>query len=215
MRPMIKLTTSTLFALAAASVAPAAPAAAADYYLTFGPVKSTSASGKVREAAARADAGKQIEVMSWSWGASQKGWDGSVKGSTAAASVSSGAPVAGDVNGDGRASARVPAGDYDGDSRADAVQAPRDSASGMATGKRQHGFMPPLRPREPGSVTVVGKFPACVVGAAYDDATLRAPGMSYTLHKVVVTGCPATPGATGGEPTQSISLNFTKISLAK
>jgi hypothetical protein len=29
---------------------------------------------------------------------------------------------------------------------------------------------------ERGSVTLVGKFPACVVGAAYDDAELRVRG---------------------------------------
>ena len=71
MRPMTKLTKLTTFALAATVVAASAPAAAADYYLKFGDVKSSSVSGKVREAAARAGAGKQVDVTSWSWGVSQ------------------------------------------------------------------------------------------------------------------------------------------------
>jgi len=79
----------------------------------------------------------------------------------------------------------------------------------------QHGYIPPLRPREPGSVTVVGKFAACVVGAAYDDATLRVAGFTYTLEQVLVTGCAATPGNSGGEPTQSIRLNYLHRKLNK
>jgi len=161
MRTLITLTKSTLFALAAATVAASASAAAVDIFLTLGPVKGSSVSGKIREAAARSATGKQVEVMSWSWGASRKGWDGTVEGSTVAASDK---PIAADFDGDGRADINVPGGDvngdgrssagaaeYDGDGRADRVQAPRDVASGMPTGKRQHGYTPPMRPRGPGS----------------------------------------------------------------
>ena len=56
-----------------------------------------------------------------------------------------------------------------------------------------------------------GKFSACVVGAAYDDATLRVAGFTYTLNEVTVTGCPAAPGGSGGEPAQSIGFTFDKI----
>lgn len=185
MRPMTKL---IRFALAATVMAASAPAAAADYYLKLGPVKSASVGGKVREAAARA-ADKQVEVMSWSWGASQHF-------------------VAGDVDGDGRVDAFVPAGDVDGDGRADrAIAAPGAVASGTALRKRAH------QPVGRGSVTLVGKFAACTVGAAYVDAVLQVAGARYTLEDVTITSCAATPGSSGGEPTLSLSASYLKRKL--
>ncbi len=212
MRPIIDLMKSTIFALAATAVFASAPAAAADSFLQFGPVKPGTASGKVREAAARTAGGK-VEVLSWSWGASQSGWDGSVKGSTALASGNK--PAAADYDGDGRADLAVAVGDVDGDGRADrSVKSPRDAASGLPTGKRTHKPLPVrAQADESGSVTLVGKFPACVVGAAYDDAVLRVAGLTYTLHEVSVTSCAAVPGGTGGGPTLSLSVTYLKRKL--
>jgi hypothetical protein len=83
---MIRLMNFTMFALAATAVFACGPAAAADSFLKFGAVTSGSTGGKVREAAARAGAGQQVEVVSWSWGVSQPAWNRSAKGSTAVAS---------------------------------------------------------------------------------------------------------------------------------
>ena len=59
MRPIIKTTLCAIIA-----VAMAAPAvAAADYYLKFDSIKG--------ESTAKASGGKQIEIESWSWGATQ------------------------------------------------------------------------------------------------------------------------------------------------
>ena len=78
----------------------------------------------------------------------------------------------------------------------------------MASGKRTHHpvqILSELPPR--GSVTLVGTFPACVVGAAYQDAVLQAAGTKVTFNDISVTRCPAAPGATG-EPAQSLSMSY-------
>ena len=68
MRP---ITRTTLCAIAAAAMA--APASAAvNAYLEIGPIKG--------ESAAKASGGKQIEILSWSWGATNAGKYGAVSG---------------------------------------------------------------------------------------------------------------------------------------
>lgn len=177
MRPMITPTRLTSLALAAALVAIPAPAGAADFYLKLEGLKgegmTSTAGAKVREAAARTMAGGEVEILSWSWGASQR--------SAAAA---------------------------DGDGRADRVITPRDPASGLATGKRQHW---PVNLRT--SVTLVGNFPQCVVGAAYDRATVQLKGMRYQLSDVVITSCAAAPGGPSGLPTLSLTMSYLKRKL--
>ena len=191
MRPMTKTMKLMVFALAASVVAASAPAAAADYYLKLGPVKGESATAaKGRE--------NKVEVLSWSWGASQSSHAGGGMG-------------AGKVNMQDMSVMRttpVPA-DYDGDGRADGAAAAGD----IATEKRTHHPVQTVMTEPPprGSVTLVGKFPACTVGAAYKDALLQVAGLRYKLEEVVITSCTAAPG--GGEPTQSLSLNYTKIKL--
>jgi hypothetical protein len=69
MRPIIK---TTLCALAAAAVAAPAFAASSNYYLKLGDVKGASA--------ARGSGGKQLEIESWSWGATSAGKFGAVSG---------------------------------------------------------------------------------------------------------------------------------------
>lgn len=63
---------TTMCALVAAAVAAPAFAASADYYLKLGDIKG--------ESAAKAGAGKQLEILSWSWGESQAGKYGAVAG---------------------------------------------------------------------------------------------------------------------------------------
>ena len=91
MRPITKYTICAI--TAAAMAAPAV--AASNYYLRLDDVKG--------EAAARAG-GRQLEIESWSWGATNAEKFGAVGGAH----------------------------------RDDGVASPRDAASGMPTGKRQH-----------------------------------------------------------------------------
>jgi hypothetical protein len=65
MRPIMK---TTMYALIAAAVAAPAFAASADYYLKLG------------GASARSGAGKQLEILSWSWGATSSAKYGAVAG---------------------------------------------------------------------------------------------------------------------------------------
>ena len=69
MRPITKL---TMCALVAAAVAAPAFAASSNYYLKLGDIKG--------ESAARSGAGKQIEILSWSWGATNTAKYGAVAG---------------------------------------------------------------------------------------------------------------------------------------
>ena len=70
MRPITKL---TMCAFAASAIAAPAFAASSNYYLHLGDIKG--------ESAARSGAGKQIEILSWSWGTTLAGdWDGTIKG---------------------------------------------------------------------------------------------------------------------------------------
>lgn len=69
MRPIMK---TTLCALVAAAVAAPAFAASSNYYLKLGDIKG--------ESAAKAGPGKQIEILSWSWGAASTAKYGAVAG---------------------------------------------------------------------------------------------------------------------------------------
>ncbi len=105
------------------------------------------------------------------------------------------------------ASQHAAAGDVNGDGRA--MAAPGEAAAGMASRKRAH------QPVGRGSVTLVGKFAACTVGAAYDDAVLQVAGARYTLEDVVITSCAAAPGGSGGEPTLSLTATYLHRKLSK
>ena len=143
MRP---ITRTTICALAAAAMA--APAfAASNYYLKLGDIKG--------ESAAKASGGKQLEIESWSWGATMTdAWDGTIKGAPRAEKFGAVGGMHRDASVDGPADA------------ATTVTSPRDAASGLPTGKRQHqpkGRAPldQTQPLEEGSVTVSGSFPGC------------------------------------------------------
>jgi hypothetical protein len=178
MRPIIK---ATLCALAAAAVAVPAFAASADYYLKLGDVKGG--------AAAKAGAGKQLEILSWSWGEAGS-WDGTIKG---AASAGKYGAVGGMHRDDSVA----------GDARADAaVTAPRDAA-GMPTEKRQHGWVTVSKALDRGAVRVKVKFPwlDCKVGAAFPDAVLQNDAGRYEFENVLISGCAA----------DSVTLDYAKV----
>ena len=163
MRP---ITRTTICALAAAAMA--APAvAASNYYLKLDNPKG--------ESAAKAGGGTQIEILSWSWGATNAG------------------------------GVRVAAGDVNGDGKADVVTAPRDSASGMPTEKRQHGWVTVSKPIDRGSVRVKVKFPwlDCRVGAGFPDALLQNDSGRYELKEVIVSGC----------ATDGVALNYSKVTV--
>ena len=172
MRPITKL---TLCALTAAAMA--APAfAASDYYLKFDTVEG--------ESAARAGGGKQIEILSWSWGTTMAGdWDGTIKGSPSAEKF----------------------GAVGGMHRDAEITSPRDAASGMPTGKRQHGWVTVSKPLDRGSVRVKVKFPwlDCRVGAAFPDAVLQNDAGRYELKEVLISGCAA----------DGVALNYAKVTV--
>lgn len=140
--------------------------------------------GESNERAAAAS----VEVSSFSWGASNAG----------AARVGGG-------TGAGKASMQ--------DLSATDVVAPRDAASGLPTGKRQHK---PVRAAEPDasadhaaavaagelrSLTVVVPDSAsatakhleraCADGKHIEKAELRGPGQAFALRDIVVTSCSA------------------------
>lgn len=173
------------------ALAPSA-ASAADAYLKLGDIK-----GEAKDSARKGE----IEVLSWSWGATQVG----------------GAQVAtGDLDGDGRA-----------DVAAGATPTPREAGSGMATGKRQHNPVRitkewggrsatggPGAPPPSGTMTFRGRVTGCAVGTTSPTATLTASGRTYEFRDVVITSCGAggTEGV-GGAPTEEVSFSYAKVSV--
>lgn len=136
---------------------------------------------------------------------------------------------------------RVAAGDVNGDpilskaegGRADTVVSPRDSASGQATGKRQHkplrmrtyadqgsapaekrqhGWVTVSKPLDRGAVRVKVKMPwlGCRVGARYPVITLGDGAKRYELRDAVVTGC-GSASAGDALPMEEVSFNYGKI----
>ena len=181
MRPIMK---TTMCALVAAAVT--APAhAAINAYLELGPIKS--------ESAGRGDHKDQIEILSWSWGATTAGdWDGTIKGATGAEKF----------------------GAVGGIRRDDTITSPGDVASGRAPGTRPHKPISFTKPLNRGSVRVKVKFPwlDCRVGAAFPDAVLQNAAGRYELKDVVITNC-SSSGSGGDRPMESLSLNYAKVQV--
>ena len=75
MRPIMKI---TMCAFVAAAVAAPAFAASSDYYLKLGDIKPVLSKVEGGESAAKASGGKQIEILSWSWGAARNPTCGAV-----------------------------------------------------------------------------------------------------------------------------------------
>ncbi|MEP7130638.1 MAG: hypothetical protein ABI770_05870 [Sphingomicrobium sp.] len=181
MRPIIK---TTLCALAAAAVAAPAFAASSDYYLKFGDIKPVLSKAEGGTSAAKASSGKQIEILSWSWGAPSSAKYGAVAGAHRDDSV------AGDARSDAHSGA-----------------APRDAGSGIPTEKRQHGWVtfaaPVASNTAGGAVRVKVKFPwlDCKVGAAFPDAVLQNDAGRYELENVLISGC----------APDSVTLDYAKV----
>lgn len=202
MRPITKL---TMCAFVAAAVTAPAVAASTDFYLTLGDIKGES-TDRIGNPVPRGG-GKRIEITSWSFGATQKGWDGTIKGppGTEKFGAVSGAHRDADVAGDPVLS-KVEGGRTDA---ATTITSPRDAASGLPTGKRQHQpkglprALDQAKPLDQGSVTINGSFPSCSVGAAYADATLQVAAARYELKDVQITSC----------SPDSVSLNYAKVQV--
>ena len=187
MKPTLRAPTLRALTLAAAATLAtfaATPASAAlNAFLKIGgtPAPTTSA--------ARAGHKDWIEVTSWSWGTSnaRKGWDGSIKGRASAEKYGA---VSGAHRDEGVA--------HD-------VVSPRDTASGMPTGKRQHGWMPVAQTLDRGSVRVKVRFPwlDCRVGATFPDATLDDAAGRNSFSEVTVTRC----------DNDAVTLSYAKVTV--
>ncbi|MBA2467331.1 MAG: type VI secretion system tube protein Hcp [Sphingomonas sp.] len=97
------------------------------------------------------------------------------------------------------------------------VVSPRDAASGMPTGKRQHGEVKinktldkssPLLGRgasrpllAKGGLTLAASLPGCAVGTRYPGGTLEGGGMRYELKDIQITSCAA----------GQLGLNYAKV----
>lgn len=168
--------------VAAVMSAGSAAMAAADYYLKLSGVKG--------ESKGSAAAGKEeIEIESFSWGATQTRKVSKVDALTLKQSTPAAKPTPPTVTLKRGTSAapggvQVAAGDLTGDGRSAAAEA--------------HHLHKPL---ERGSIKVKFPWPACAEGARFDEATLRTPEATYTLHDVEVASCAA----------ESLSLNYERI----
>lgn len=179
--------------VATALSVPAATAAQFDAFIKFPP-------------AAGADTG-EIEIQSYSWGATQlgsghSGGMGAGKVSMQDMSVTSGPRQTTAMDG-----TRVAAGDLDGDGADDAaartVPSPRDAASGMASGKRTHpALMKIEKPLEKGSLILRMALPGCTVGTQYPSAEVGTPDGRYELTDVVVAAC-----------DEQVTLNYAKVKV--
>lgn len=187
MRPMTKL---TIFAIVAAAMA--APAyAAADYFLKLGPIKG-EVTDRILNPVPR-DAGKQIAITSWSWGATRKARVATLKSDLSTGKLGS-------------------VGEMRDADASTAVSSPRDAASGMPTGKRQHGPVTISKPYEAGSMTFRGVVTGCAGGTTYRDATLVTPTHKYEFEDVFITSC-ATAGGGGAPPIEEVSFNYAKVTV--
>lgn len=202
-------TTCAICAFAtAAAIGPALSPALAkpgDYFLKLGPVKAVlseveagkgSATGKGHQ--------EQIEIQSHSFGATRKGWGGTVNGGNVA-----------ETNGSAKFGA------ISGVKRNDSLAEPaaRIAPPAAVSHDLRTNVVARIvaRPAQ-GSITVDGDFPGCTVGTQYADAVLQVPGARYELIDVQITSCPSPASAmrssmAGEYPRTSLSLNYKKIML--
>lgn len=205
MRPTARFTLHAILAAALMAFAATSAAAADPAYLKFGGVEGEGA------AASGPGKGEWIEIQSYQWGPRQTT---SADGSVAANSDLKYAPGGGKAQGQ-MGGVQVATGDLDGDGRADVVansdvKSPRDAASGLPTGKRQHK---PLMLK--GSMSFRGQLTGCAVGTSYRQGTLATRQHKYELQDIVITSCATGGGGGGGSlPMEEISFNYSKINTA-
>jgi hypothetical protein len=136
----------------------------------------------------------QIEILSYSWGATQTTTT-HTGGGMGAGKVKMGSETtdAGGVS--------VAAGDVNGDGRAD-LSTPRDSASGLPTGKRQHKPMTMTMELGRGSVSLQlgSAWTDCRVGTQYPELELGDRANGYKLRDAIITSC----------ASDSVTLNYAK-----
>jgi hypothetical protein len=197
----------------------AAPAwAASDYLLQLEGVKGEAAAGSPPAT---------VEVLSWSWGASNPSTIGSGgmsagKVSVQDLSMTKATPAAAAGSGGGAGKVNV----QDLSMTSSAVVTAREAGSGMATGKTV----------APGAVTdIVSTAPAagsvseltvrfresptrastgrttCAVGKHFDTVTLRGSGQSVTLQDATVTSC----GGQGADRTMTVKGKTGHVTLMK
>ena len=215
----MRRTSSLAAAFMLTAVASPAAAGSTDYLLELGGVQGESQDDKHKN---------QIEILSYWWGATRSDaiTDGLliVRGVNAqpAAEGSKDMTLKGSKIGENSAATaggvRVAVGDVDGDGRAEA-KVPKTTVRGLApgaikptaqaTGKRVHKPFRLSAPLETGSVTVRGRFPGCAVGAHYPTIRLGNAARRYTLQDAVITSCSTVPG--GAAPMEEVSFNYAKI----
>jgi len=83
---------------------------------------------------------------------------------------------------------------------------PRDTSSGMATGKRQHKPLVIVKEVDKASPLLVQ---ACASGKHFTTAEVDLGGQRYTLYDVVIAAVQKSSG--GDRPSETVTLNFTKI----
>lgn len=89
-----------------------------------------------------------------------------------------------------------------------ASQAPRDVASGQASGKRMHKPFVIVKEIDVASPKL---YEACSTGKHFLSATVEMGGKQYKLYDVVIASVQKSGG--GERPMETISLNFTKIEM--
>jgi hypothetical protein len=155
---------------------------------------------------------EEIEILSWSWGASQAGGGAASIDDLKASSVK---PQAGEWIADvERPGAAAPASSrtVDADEKitihANRTEAKRTPPT--VTLKRGMARMALAVPLPSGSVRVKVRFPwlGCRVGATYPELELGDGASSYTLRDAVVTSCGS---AAGGRPTEEVAFNYARI----
>lgn len=217
MRPTANFALHALAAIMLTAFATTSAAAAADYYLKLGDIKGEAA-GKE----------KWIEIQGWDWGRTAK-----VDSLTIKQSATDGAK-GGNVEFEWKVEEgeSAPPGDPDRPIVAGTVPNPAvganekltvggartETASGQATGKRQHM---PIRtrttydaPLAKGSVWVRVSTPwaACRVGARYPSLELGGGAKRYVLQDVTVASCGGS-GDADDRPTEEVAFYYNRIAF--
>ena len=191
----------TSIALVCALCAGAAVAAQVDYFLKISPIKGES-NAQIP--------GGQIEIESLAWGPTQTVPAGARR-AVAAAPGDAKITLKGS-----KIAENAPARRY-GDVTLKRGVISAAAASSLPTGKRQHKPFAITQPVDKGSVvlrlkTARAMHELCTPGRALGNVTVQDGEATYELSGVTVVGCASVGAARGEVPTESISLNYEKIS---